>query len=68
MIVRSFPRLKAPLLFEEMGYLKVILQLMVHLYNFQIAQVRINQIMNLYMDKTGHFGGEAIIENANIIL
>ena len=38
---------------------------MVHLYNFQTAQVGINQIMNSYMDKTGHFGGAAINEDAN---
>ena len=48
MIQGSFPRLKDPLLFEEHGDRKVILRLMVHLYNFQTAQVGINQIMNSF--------------------
>ena len=65
MIEGSFPRLKDPLKFEENGDRQVILRLMVHLYNFQTAQVGINQIMNSYMDKTGHFGGAAINEDAN---
>ena len=64
----SFSRLKDTLMFEEMGDRKVILQLMVHLYNFQTAQVGINQIMNSYRDKTRHFGDEAIIVNVSIIL
>ena len=67
MIEGFFPRLKDPLLFEEMGDQKVILQLVDHLYNYQTAQDDINQIMNSYMDKTGHFENEAIIENANVI-
>ena len=68
MIGGSFTRLKDLLLLEGMGGRKVSLRLMVHLYNYQTAQVGINQIINSYIDKTGHFGGEAIIENANIIL
>ena len=65
MIQGSFPRLKDPLKFEEKGDRKIILRLMVHLYNFQTAQVGINQIMNSFMEKRGHFGGEAINEDAN---
>ena len=68
MIEGSFPRLKDPLLFEEMGDRKVILRLMVHLYNYQTAKVGINQIMNTFMDKTGHFGGDTISEDANDML
>ena len=65
MIEGSFPRLKYPLLFEEMGDRKVILRLMVHPYNYQTAQVGIDQITNSYMDKTGYFGGRTISNNAN---
>ena len=64
----SFVRLKEPSLFEKMRDQQLVLRLIVHLYNFQTAQVRINHIMNSYMGKTGHFGGEAITENANVIL
>ena len=65
MIEGSLPRLKDPLLFEEQGDCKVILRLMVHLYNFQTAQVGINQIMNSFYEKNGHFGGATITANAN---
>ena len=68
MIEGSFPRLKDPLKFEENGDRQVILRLMVYLYTFQTAQVEINQIMNYYMDKTGHFGDAMVfrIENYTI--
>ena len=45
----------------------VILWLMVHLYNFQTAQVGINQIMICFMKKL-HFGHDEIDETANKIL
>ena len=51
MIQGSFPRLKDPTYYKEEGNRMVILRLMVHLYNFQTAQVEINQIMNLFMKK-----------------
>ena len=68
MIQGSFPRLKDPLLFEEKGGRKIILRLMVHLYNFQTSLVGINQIMNSFMEKTGHFGDMHITDNANNLL
>ena len=55
-------------MFEKIGDRNVIIQLMANLYNYQTTQVGNNQIMNLYMDKTGHLGGSAIIENANGML
>ena len=39
------PRLKDPLYYEEEDNRMVILRLMFHKYNFQTAQVGINQIM-----------------------
>ena len=50
-IQAQFPRLKDPLAYEERGERKVILQLMVNLYNFQTTKVGINQILNTYMPK-----------------
>ena len=65
MIQGSFPRLKDPLYYEEGGDRMAILRLMVHLYNFQTAQVGIHQIMNSFMEKMMHFGHDAIEETAN---
>jgi hypothetical protein len=45
----SFPRLKEKIKFEERGERKVMLHLMVHLYNYRVAKVGQNQIMNVYM-------------------
>ncbi len=41
MIQAQFPRLKDPLSLEEQGERKVILQLMMKLYNFQVSRVEI---------------------------
>ena len=48
MIQGQFPRVKDKLRFEEWGERKVILRLMVHLYNFQTDQVGMNQILNTF--------------------
>ena len=41
-IQRYFPRLKAPMFYEEKGDHIVILSLMVHLYNFQTSKTGMN--------------------------
>ena len=46
----------------------VILILMVHLYNFQNAQVGINQIMNSFTGEMMHFGHDVVDETANTML
>ena len=68
MIGSSFPCLKDPLLYEEKNDRMVILCLMVHLYNFQVSQVGINQILNSFYDKTSYFGKERIDNDANVFL
>ena len=68
MIEGSFPRLKDPHMYKENGDRQGILRLMVHLCNFQTAQVGINQIINSYMDKSGHFGGTSINQDTNDFL
>lgn len=40
----KFPRIKFPLMFEEGGGMRIVLQLMVDLYNFQTRLVGISQI------------------------
>ena len=61
------PRLKDRMQFEEFGERKVILNLMVLLYNFQTGQVGINHIKNSFMSNTkGFFSyGVEIAETAN---
>jgi hypothetical protein len=55
MIQGGFPRMKDPCILEETGERKIVLHLMVLLYNFQAAQVGINQILNTFMSKTEGF-------------
>ena len=68
MIGGSFPRLKDPLKFEEFGERKVILKLMVLLYNYQTSQLGINQIMRSFCQKMGYFGHARIDNDANVSL
>ena len=65
MVQGQFPRLKDALQYEEKGERKVILTLMVHLYNFHCANIGINTIQNAYCEKTNYFGRHAIDEDAN---
>ena len=65
MIEGSFPRLKDPSQFEEDKEIKVILRLMVQLYNFQTSQTGINQIMSLSCENTGCFGYTRINNSTN---
>ena len=58
---RSFPRLLDRLHWEETGERKVIVQLMILLYNFRSRRVGINEILNTYMPNLSveaqlHFG------------
>ena len=55
MIQGQFPRLKDPLQLEEFGEQKVVLSLMILLYNYQTSKVGINQILNTFMSKTKGF-------------
>lgn len=52
MIGAQFPRLKDNMPYEEFGERKVILALMLVLYNYQASQVGINEILNSFMHKT----------------
>eukprot|EP00536_Pseudo-nitzschia_multiseries_P006357 jgi/Psemu1/65555/estExt_Genemark1.C_1340006 len=51
----GFPRLKDNMLLEETGDRRIILKLVVVLYNFQTAKVGINTILNTYMSETEGF-------------
>ena len=69
MIQGQFPRITDTLIFKESGDRRVILRLLVHLYNFNCAQVGHNEILNSFMEKKdGFFGHPDITPNANDIL
>ena len=55
MIGGLFPRLKDNVKLEEFGDRRIILHLMVMLYNWQTRKVGINHILNSYMSKTSGF-------------
>eukprot|EP00536_Pseudo-nitzschia_multiseries_P012703 jgi/Psemu1/32882/gm1.32882_g len=56
MIQGQFPRLKDRLLLEDFGDRKVILNVMMLLYNYQTSTVGHNQILNVFMQKkNGYF-------------
>lgn len=65
MIQGQFPRLKDKLEFEEFGDRKVILNLMVLLYNYTSTTIGINQIKNSFMSETAGFKSYEISVTAN---
>ena len=67
MIQGQFPRLKDRMLYEEYGERRVIMQLMVLLYNFQTSTVGINEILNSFMSRTDGFYSHKITSTANEI-
>jgi hypothetical protein len=57
MIQAQFPRVTEPIQYEVKGERRVILQLMVLLYNFQTYEIGINQILNSFMhDENNYYG------------
>ena len=55
MMQGQFPWLKDPMILEEFGERRVILSLMVLLYNYQTNTTGINHILNSFMSKTKGF-------------
>ena len=55
MIQGQFPRMCDNIAYEEYGKQKIILNLLVLLYNFQASTVGINMILNTYMSQTEGF-------------
>ena len=45
----SFPRLKDRITIEYRGQRKLMMKLLIHLYNLRTRKVGINQILNVYM-------------------
>ena len=45
----SFPRIKDRITLEERGQWKLMIKLMIYLYNLRTRRVGINQILNVYM-------------------
>ena len=72
MIQAQFPRLKDKLSYEEAGERRIILNLMVLIYNFQCSTIGHNEILNSYMnDKLNFFGSYDMVPtseaNLNVI-
>ena len=57
----SFPRLKDRFIYEEHGERKVIMKMMLMLYNLRARKVGINQILNTYMPHLNRDTNEAYI-------
>eukprot|EP00536_Pseudo-nitzschia_multiseries_P013783 jgi/Psemu1/36387/gm1.36387_g len=55
MIQGQFPRLKDRLILEDFGDQKVILNVMMLLYNYQTSTVGYNQILNIFMHKKDRY-------------
>ena len=69
MIQGQFPRIKDPMKYKDKGEQKIILRLLVHLYNFQTSQVGINIVLNLYLetDNDMFWGHQALPTTANVM-
>lgn len=68
MIHGQFPCIKDPIRYKGKFERKIILCILVHLYNFQATQVDINQILNCFLEKgdTSFFGQDELTEKADI--
>ena len=68
MIQGQFPCLKDHIRYEEKGERRVILNLMVLLYNYQCSRVRQNQILNTFMhSKKNYYGSSQLpTQEANL--
>ena len=67
-IQAQFPRLKDPLHYEEYGERRVILNLMVCLYNFNTSMVGVNEILNSFYEQEKYkYYGFDITDDANDI-
>ena len=64
MIQAQFPRLKDPIYYEENGERRVILNLMVLLYNFQYSQVGHNMILSSFMHNKKNYYGRTQVPTA----
>ena len=56
----SFPRLKDKFLYEEGGERKVMLKMMLMLFNYRARKVGINQIQNTYMPYLETYGNDVL--------
>ena len=56
----SFPHVKDHFLYEEKGERKLVLQMLILLYNFWARMVGINQIRNVYMSNLNHKGTQIL--------
>ena len=60
--------MKDPLLLEDFGERRIIVNLMVALHNHQASKVGINQILNSFMsDTVGFFSHKSLSQDANNI-
>ena len=64
MIQAQFPRLKDPIYYEENGERRVILNLMVLLYNFQCSRVGHNMILSSFMHNKKNYYGRTRVPTA----
>ena len=68
MIQAQFPRLKDSITIADATERRIILRLVVHLYKFQSSIVRINEILNLFIENDGYYNYPNITEDANHLL
>ena len=69
MIQGQFPRITDTLVFDDSGDRRVVQRLLVHLYNFNCAQVGCNEILSSFMkSEEGYFQHPEITPNANHIV
>ena len=60
----SFPRVKDHISFEYRGQRKLMMKLLILLYNLRTKRVGINQILNVYLPSLRHNVNELYINTA----
>ena len=67
----SFPRLKDRMIYEETGERRIIMKMMVLLFNLRSRRIGINQVLNTYMpaleqDVNQEYVAALLVANPNI--
>ena len=68
MIQAKFPRLKDSMTIADPTERRIILRLMVHLYNFQSSRVGVHKILNSFIENDDYYNHPDITEDANHLL
>ena len=67
MIQGQFPRIKDPMFLEELGDRRIIMNLLINLYNFQCSTIGHNQILSTFMKTPAATSADVPYEKVDLV-